>query len=134
MASRKAVITEKVQVCIEMSDWKAAIKEMEKLFAIDKDPLVKVRIGDARLKLNRKCEAIRDYVRAGDLFAEKGFVVKALAQYNMVLRLDSSNNDARSKIKKMQMLRTYHSVTKLQRGPMEYHAPQSFEDVVPQYV
>ena len=36
------------------SDWKSAIAEMEKLFAIDQDPIVRVRIGDARQKLNQK--------------------------------------------------------------------------------
>ncbi len=134
MASKKTAITENVQEYLERSDWKSAIKEMEKLFAINQDPLVRVRIGDARLKLNRRREAIRDYVRAADLFAEKGFVVKALAQYTLALRLDSSNDDARSKIEKMQLLRTFNSVTKPQHGPMEYHVPQPFEDALPQCV
>jgi replicative DNA helicase len=39
-----------------------------------------VRIGDARQKLNQKPEAVKEYIRAADLYAEKGFVVKALAQ------------------------------------------------------
>ena len=134
MASIETIISEKVQEYIEKSDWRSAIREMEELFAMNQDPLVRVRIGDARLKLNRKCEAIRDYVRAADLFAERGFVVKALAQYNLVLRLDASNDDARSKIEKMQLLREFNSLTKPQRGPMEYQVPQPFEDVFPQHV
>lgn len=134
MASYETLISENVQEYLERSDWQSAIREMEKLFAINQDPFVRVRIGNARLKLNRKCEAIRDYVRAADLFAEQGFVDKALAQYNLVLRLDASNEDARSKIEKMQLLREFNSLRKPQRGPTEYQAPQPFEDVFPQYV
>ena len=76
---------------------------MEKLFDIDQDPIVRVRIGDVRRKLNRKKDAIKEYVYAADLFAEQGFISKALAQYNLALRLDSSNEYVRSK---MEILRT----------------------------
>ena len=133
MASNKTIIAENVQVHLERSDWKAAIEEMEKLFAIDRDPLIRVRIGDARLKLNRKCAAIREYLRAAGLFAEKGFVVKALAQYSLVLRLDSSNAYARNKMEMMEMLRPNRTAAKQQRAPMEYRVPQPFEGGVPPY-
>ena len=103
MESNKTIIAEKVQDYLNRSDWKAAIREMEKLFAIRQDPLIRVRIGDVRRKLNRKDDAIQEYIRAADLFAENGFVVKALAQYTLALKLDPSNTDVRSK---MEMLRT----------------------------
>jgi hypothetical protein len=131
MASNKTIIAENVQEHLERSDWKAAIAEMEKLFAIDRDPLIRVRIGDARLKLNRKCAAIREYLRAAGLFAEKGFVVKALAQYSLVLRLDSSNTYARNKMEVMEMLRPGKTATKRQREPMEYRVSQTFESSIP---
>ena len=124
MASNKTIITENVQYCLDQSDWRAAIIEMEKLFAIDRDPHIRVRIGDARRKLNRIRAAIRDYLRAADLFAEKGFVAKALAQYNLVLRLDSSNRYARTKMERLEMLRPCWTGTKLKCEPMEYCAPQ----------
>jgi tetratricopeptide (TPR) repeat protein len=103
VASKKSIIAENVQEYLRKFDWHAAINEMEKLFAIDQDPLVRVRIGDIRRKLNRNSDAIKEYVHAADLFAERGFIRKALAQYNLALRLDSSNEYARSKMK---MLRT----------------------------
>jgi tetratricopeptide (TPR) repeat protein len=133
MASNKTIIAENVQEHLERSDWQAAIEEMEKLFAIDRDPLIRVRIGDARLKLNRKCAAIREYLRAAGLFAEKGFVVKALAQYSLVLRLDSSNTYARNKMEVLEMLRPNKTATKQQRAPMEYRVPQPFESSIPPY-
>jgi hypothetical protein len=126
MASIKTIIAENVQDCLDQSNWRAAIIEMEKLFTIDQDPHIRVRIGDARRKLNRMRAAIRDYIRAADLFAEKGFVVKALAQYNLVLRLDSSNTYARTKLEMLKMLRPCRVETMLKHEPMEYRAPEPF--------
>ena len=131
MASNKTIITENVQYCLDQSDWRAAIIEMEKLFAIDRDPHIRVRIGDGRRKLNRIRAAIRDYLRAADLFAEKGFVAKALAQYNLVLRLDSSNRYARTKMERLEMLRPCAAGTKLKCAPMEYRAPQPLASTMP---
>jgi len=119
MESNKTIIAENVQDYLNRSDWKAAIREMEQLFAIRQDPLIRVRIGDVRRKLNRKDEAIQEYIRAADLFAENGFVVKALAQYTLASRLDPSNTDVRSK---MEMLRTNYTIVKLKREPEEYRA------------
>jgi len=127
MESNKTIIAQNVQDCLNRSDWKAAIREMEKLFAIRKDPLIRVRIGDVRRKLNRKDEAIQEYIRAADLFAENGFVVKALAQYTLALRLDPSNTDVRSKT---EMLRTSYTVVKLRREPEEYRVYEPYGNVL----
>ncbi len=75
---------------------------MEKRFDIDQYCLVRVRIGDSRRKINRKEDAVKEYVHAADLFAERGFVGKALMQYTLALRLDASSEDIRLK---MEMLR-----------------------------
>ena len=124
MVSKKTIIAEKVQNCLNRSDWRAAIIEMEKLFAIDRDPHIRVRIGDARRKLNWIRAAIRDYIRAADMFAEQGFVIKALAQYNLALRLDASNTYARTKIELLEMLRPGRVSTKPYYASMEYRPPQ----------
>jgi len=123
MESNKMIIAENVQKYLNRSDWNAAITEMEKLFAIRRDPLIRVRIGDVRRKLDRKDEAIQEYILAADLFTEYGFVVKALAQYTLALRLDPSNTDVRSK---MEILRTNYTVVKLKREPGEYLIPEPY--------
>ncbi|MBS1242390.1 MAG: hypothetical protein H6R44_145 [Nitrospirae bacterium] len=130
MASIRTIIAEKVQEHLNKANWKAAITEMEKLFAIHQDPLIRVRIGDVRQKLNRKDEAIREYLRAADLFAERGFVVKALAQYRLALRLDPSNADIRST---MERLRLRCPVVKLKREPVEYRPPEPVGEAIPPY-
>lgn len=131
MASKKTIIAENVQNCLDQADWRAAIVEMEKLFSIVQDPHIRVRIGDARRKLNRIRSAIRDYIRAADMFAEQGFVVKALAQYNLALRLDSSNTYARTKMEVLEVLRPGRTVAKLNCAPMEYRPPQPHGSAIP---
>jgi cAMP-dependent protein kinase regulator len=124
LASEKAQLTENVQKHIQKSDWKNAIADMEKLFAIDQDPQVKVRMGDVRQKMNQKPQAIVEYMKAAEIFADKGFVVKALAMYKMVLRLDPSNDKA---LNQMSSLHSNKSVTELKLEPVELGevAPQS---------
>jgi cAMP-dependent protein kinase regulator len=128
VASEKAVIAEKVQKFISKSDWKSAIAEMEKLFAIDQDPIIRVRIGDAHQKLNQKADAVKEYVRAADLYAEKGFVVKALAQYKLALRHDPANKQAQAQ---MELLHSNKTVSELKVEPIEEGAVVSTRSVIP---
>jgi cAMP-dependent protein kinase regulator len=128
LASEKAKLTENVQKYVQKSDWKNAIAELEKLFAIDQDPQVKVRMGDIRQKMNQKPQAVNEYMKAADLFADKGFVVKALAMYKLVLRLDPSHSKA---LDQMASLHSNKAVSELKLEPVELGeaAPQS--SVVP---
>jgi len=128
LASEKATISENVQKFINKSDWKSAIGEMEKLFAIDPDPIVRVRIGDARQKLNQKAEAVKEYVHAADLYAEKGFVVKALAQYKLALRVDPTNKEAQQK---MEGLHSNKTVSEFKLEPIMEGEAQPTRSVVP---
>ncbi|NTW67996.1 MAG: hypothetical protein HGB21_17055, partial [Nitrospirae bacterium] len=124
MASAKAQLTENVQTYIQKSDWKNAIADLEKLFAIDQDPQVKVRLGDVRQKMNQKPQAVAEYMKAAEIFADKGFVVKALAMYKLVLRLDPNNDKA---LGQMASLYSHKTVTELKLEPVELGeaAPQS---------
>lgn len=124
MASAKAQLTENVQTYIQKGDWKNAIADLEKLFAMDQDPQVKVRMGDVRQKMNQKPQAVAEYMKAAEIFAEKGFVVKALAMYKLVLRLDPDNDKA---LQQMASLYSNKTVTELKLEPVEHGeaAPQS---------
>jgi tetratricopeptide (TPR) repeat protein len=128
VASEKASITEQVQKLLRKSDWKSAIGEMEKLFALDPDPMVRVRIGDARQKLGQKTEAVKEYIRAADLYADGGFVVKALAQYKLALRLDPTSKDAQGKIESLHSNKT---VAELKFEPVEAGSQQPTRSVIP---
>ncbi len=128
MASEKAILSENVQKFLGKSDWKAAIGAMERLFALEPDPMIRVRIGDANQKLGRKAEAVKAYIQAADLYAESGFVVKALAQYKLALRLDPANKDAQGRI---ELLHTNKTVTETKLEPIEEGAQEPTSSVIP---
>ncbi len=104
--SEKAKLMESVQKLVGKADWKNAVAEMEKLFAIEKDPIIRVRMGDAYQKLNQKADAVRAYTHAADLYAEAGAVVKALAQYKLALRIDPANRAAQERIESLHSNKT----------------------------
>lgn len=128
MLSDKAKIAETVQKYWDKGDWKAAVSEMEKLFSLDPDPMIRIRMGDARQKLNQKAEAVKEYLHAADLFAEKGFVVKALAQYKLALRLDPGNKQAQQK---MEGLHSNKTVSEMKFEPVEAGMPEPTRSVIP---
>ncbi len=128
MSSEKAAISEKVQKFVQKGDWKSAIPEMEKLFAIEKDPIIRVRIGDAYQKLGQKADAVRAYMKAADLYAENGFVVKALAQYKLALRVDPNHRPA---LDKMAALHTNKSVSELKLEPVEIGEVAPTSSIIP---
>jgi cAMP-dependent protein kinase regulator len=105
---------------------------MEKLFLIEPDPIIRVRIGDAYQKLGSKVEAVKEYVRAADLYAEKGGVVKALAQYKLALRIDPANKQAHDRI---EALHSNRAVKEVKAGPPaqqgEGKAPKPASSVIP---
>ncbi len=115
----KAKLLDSIQKFIGKADWKSAIAEMEKLFLIQPDPIIRVRIGDAYQKLNNKPEAVKEYIRAADLYAEKGAVVKALAQYKLALRVDPSNHAAHERI---EALHSNKAMKEVKAGPTEQDA------------
>lgn len=128
MASDKTKISENVQKFLGKSDWKSAITEMERLFTIDPDPMIRVRIGNARQKLGQTSEAAKEYLHAADIYADGGFVVKALAQYKLALRLDPANKDVQDKI---ELLHSNKTITELKLEPIEDGAQEPTRSVIP---
>lgn len=128
VSSEKAELIDAIQKYVNKSDWKAAILIMEKLFAVDSDPLIRVRIGDAYQKLNRKTEAVTEYVRAADLYASQGSVVRALAQYKLALRLDPYHQPA---LEKMAALYSNKIVAEKKAEPVEEGKQKPAHSVIP---
>lgn len=128
MASEKAQLMETIQNHVSKANYKAAIPEMEKLFALDPDPIIRVRMGDAYQKLSQKADAVKEYVRAADLYAQSGAVVKALAQYKLALRLDPGNKQAQERI---EGLHTNKTVKESREAPAEKAAQKPDSSVLP---
>ncbi|HSQ77592.1 MAG TPA: cyclic nucleotide-binding domain-containing protein, partial [Nitrospirota bacterium] len=128
MPSDKAQLIDSIQEHFRKPNWKAALADMEKLFAIDPDPIIRVRMGDVYQKLNQLLDAVKEYVYAADLYALKGVVVKALAQYKLALRLDPKNRDAQEK---MAALHSNKTITEKKAEPTEEGAQKPARSVIP---
>jgi len=128
MASEKGQLIDSIQEHLRKSNWKPAIGEMEKLFVIEPDPIIRVRIGDAYQKLNQLLDAVKEYVYAADLYAVKGVVVKALAQYKLALRLDPKNRNAQEK---MASLHSNKTITEKKAEPLEEGGRKPARSVIP---
>ncbi len=129
----KPKLIDAIQKYVTKSDWKAVITEMEKLYTIDPDPIIRVRIGDAYQKLNQKPNAVREYMNAADLYADKGAVVKALAQYKLALRLDPGNKEAEERIEALHSNRAVkeNRVEPIEKETAEKEAPKRASSVIP---
>lgn len=116
MSNDKTILIENIQGFLSKGKWKDAVSDMEKLFALNPDPIIRVRMGDAYQKLNSKPEATREYVYAADLYAEKGAIVKALAQYKLALRIDPNHKRAQDR---MAALHSNKVITEKKAEPVE---------------
>lgn len=99
MATQKDRVTDDLQKFIKKSQWDKAIQALARLSELEPQNAVhRLRSGDYCLKLGATQKAVTAYHQAADLFAEGGFVVKALAAYKIVLRLDPQNKQAHEKM------------------------------------
>ncbi len=128
MATEKAQLIDSIQKNVGKADWKAAIGDMEKLFDLEPDPIIRVRIGDAFQKMSQLMDAVREYTYAADLYAFKGVIVKALAQYKLALRLDPSNKQAQDK---MSALHSNKTIVEKKAEPVEEGAQKPARSVIP---
>jgi tetratricopeptide (TPR) repeat protein len=99
MGTEKDRVTDDLQKFIKKSQWDKAIQALARLAEMEpQNAAHRLRSGDYCLKLGATQKAVTAYRQAADLFAEGGFVVKALAAYKMVLRLDPQNENAHEKM------------------------------------
>ncbi len=99
MVTEKDRVTDDLQKYIKKSQWDKAIQVLDRLAEMEPNNAVyRLRAGDYYLKLGATQKAVTAYHQAADVFTKGGFVVKALAAYKMVLRLDPQNKNAHEKM------------------------------------
>jgi hypothetical protein len=99
MVTEKDRVTDDLQKYIKKSQWDKAIQALDRLAELEPNNAAhRLRTGDYYLKLGATQKAVTAYHQAADVFTKGGFVVKALAAYKMVLRLDSQNKNAHEKM------------------------------------
>ncbi len=99
MNINKGKIKELAQRFIQKGQIEKAIDELTKLVQKNqKDVRLRLRIGDLYIKLNKKNEAIREYLKAAEIYEEKDFNLNAIAVYKQILKIDPSFLDIHLKL------------------------------------
>lgn len=84
---------------IEKKAWDKALEAARRLAAENKkDGTPLLRTAELFLKDGRTKEAIACWTWAADIFARAGFLLKAIAATKLILRLDPTNADARTRL------------------------------------
>lgn len=98
-------MTEKDRVAGELqrfiikSQWEKAVEAVGRLCRLEPgNPVHRLRSGDYYLKLGKPDRAAAAYHEAAGMFERDGFVVKALAAYKMILRVNPGDSAARNRM------------------------------------
>ena len=103
MSTKKEKISEDLQKYIKKSQWDQAVQALDKLSKYEpKNATFRLRKGDYCQKIGASQEAITAYHQAASLFSEGGFIVKALATYKMILRLNPQDKTAHEEMQNLQ--------------------------------
>ena len=82
--------------------YKDAAEGFKKLLKRDTDNVgLRIKLGDALVAIGSKEDAIRCYGNAAELYAEKGFLLKAVALQKKILKLDPTREESLNQIAKM---------------------------------
>ncbi|HEY5649605.1 MAG TPA: cyclic nucleotide-binding domain-containing protein [Nitrospiria bacterium] len=95
----KTDLTSELQESIRRKDWPGAVRALEGLVKLEpKNASHRLRLGEFHVKAGNQTRAVEAYQKAAELFGASGFIVKALAAYKIILRIDPSNAKARAGI------------------------------------
>jgi hypothetical protein len=82
--------------------YKEAAEGFKRLLKRDSDNVgLRIKLGDALVATDSKDEAIRCYEKAAELYAEKGFLLKAVALQKKILKLDPTREESLKQIAQM---------------------------------
>ncbi|MFQ5777314.1 MAG: tetratricopeptide repeat protein [Terriglobia bacterium] len=99
MAFKKAKALEAAQKLIAQGKMKDAIGEYHKIHAQDpKDQNALNMLGDLHVRLKKLPEALGYYVKLADMYASDGFLVRGIAMYKKISKLDRGNITAMERL------------------------------------
>lgn len=80
-------------------NWSKALNEYKKIVAADPDNTQnRKKLGDIYLKLNKKNEAVEEYIQVAENYANDGFLIKAIAVNKLIMKLDPDNIEIQDKL------------------------------------
>ena len=80
-----------IQSCLQKRDYKGALDWFNTLLQKDKkNTQIRLRFADTLMLAGNKCEAVKQYRVVADEFAERGFMIRAIAINKKIVHLDPS--------------------------------------------
>ena len=99
MAFKKAKALEAAQKLIAQGKMKDALGEYQKILTQDpKDQNALNMLGDLHFRLKKLPEALGYYVKLADMYASDGFLVRGIAMYKKISKLDPGNITAMERL------------------------------------
>ena len=91
-----------IQSCLQKRDYKGALDWFNTLLQKDKkNTQIRLRFADTLMLAGNKCEAVKQYRVVADEFAERGFMIRAIAINKKIVHLDPSQTDIHEKLATM---------------------------------
>jgi len=111
MSKDKRFLKDEAQRALSHGDWSRALEHLQKQCAEDpKDLRSRRKVAELLERLGRKEEAIREYRKLVENYAEEGFLLQAISVNKIILRIDPSLEDVNDRL--AQLYTEKHQETK----------------------
>ncbi|MBT8495533.1 MAG: cyclic nucleotide-binding domain-containing protein, partial [Deltaproteobacteria bacterium] len=104
-------LKDQAAAAVSKGKYKKALEAYLELERIESSGDWSRRVGEVYKNLDQAGDAVAAYSRAVDRYAEAGFLVKALAVCNMILRIDPAHTDAQRRLVALNAARGIHIQT-----------------------
>ncbi len=99
MSEKKRLLKEEAQRALSRGDWSKALRYLQEYCAEDPADLrVRHKVAELLERLGRKEEAIREYRKLAEDFAETGFLLQAVSVNKIILRIDPSQKNVNQRL------------------------------------
>src|SRR5262245_25597780 len=79
---------EQLQACLRRQDYKGALAAFAEILKANPSSTLRMRYADTLVLAGRRGDAVREYLKVADELAAAGYLVKAVAVYKKVVKLD----------------------------------------------
>jgi cAMP-dependent protein kinase regulator len=116
MSKEKLSSKEEAQRAVSKGDWKKALESLQKHCAQEPmDLRSRIRVAELLERLGRKKEAIEEYRKVAETYAEEGFLLQAISINKIILRIDPSLKEINDRL--AQLYTEKHQEFKLPQPP-----------------
>lgn len=99
MNKEKFSLKKKAQQSLAHRDWKKALEYLREYSMLEpKDLWSQLKIGELLERLGHKKEAVQQYRKVAEAYAQDGFLLQAISIHKMILRIDPSSQEINDRL------------------------------------